>query len=570
MIIISDFDGTISNIDLIDYILDTHYGPEMRQEHEEKVFAGDIKSDYFYDKLSDIKDIHFYIDKLKNSFNKVIDEYFRAFYDECIRMNYKFYIISSGFKQLIQYFLPYIDPTHIFANDLENLAASKIKKTEILQHIRNIHAREEIIYIGDGISDFEIADKVDILYALKNSNLETFCKAAQVNFSSFLNFSDIHYDLFKVFKQYKLLSPGIVRHDDITTQALSYQHTFMHRNQEFRDLNKLINDKLIRLVAAADCVTDYITLLVTGSGTTSMEEVISAHVNDNILILSNGLFGERWLNIAQIYNKTTVFCVKNKWGDIFDLESIEQNIKYNNIKTLLVVHCDTSVGILNNIDLLGQLCHKYNLTFIVDAVSTFGAIPISMDLQHIDFLITNPNKALASHMGLGIIIARHDKIKNINQNDCKTYSLNLARHYECAKNNETMNSVSISSINALLTTLNVNFADKHCIERNYKKCQELFNYMYDNIKYDKLLDKDISSPCIITILIYDSNNIMKYLKMNGFIVYECKGDLLNKGFQISFFGADSNLENIIKITQLINYYIPQPPTHPPTHPPLLI
>ena len=168
-----------------------------------------------------------------------------------------------------------------------------------------------------------------------------------------------------------------------------------------------------------------------------------------------------------------------------------------------------------------------NITYIVDSVSTVGCIPINMDDSHIDYLVTNPNKALESHMGIGLIIARHDKIKLLDENKCGSYSLNLARHYEYSLNKQVCNSISISSIIGLYTSLKNSFTSKECVEKNIK-FKKLFNIFYDNIKYEKLLDKKISSPCIITILC-PKKEIISFLRENTFIVYECKGHLLDKG-----------------------------------------
>lgn len=145
--------------------------------------------------------------------------------------------------------------------------------------------------------------------------------------------------------------------------------------------------------------------------------------------------------------------------------------------------------------------------------------------MHIDFLVTNPNKALKSHMGLGIIIAKRDVISKIMPDDCMSYSLNLVRHYHYALRNETHNSVSISSANALLVSLENHFYDKSLIEHYYKNYQELFAMTYNNIHYEKLLSLDISSPCIVTILVENSNDLIKYLFDKNYVVYECKGPL---------------------------------------------
>ena len=88
---------------------------------------------------------------------------------------------------------------------------------------------------------------------------------------------------------------------------------------------------------------------------------------------------------------------------------------------------------------------------------------------------------------------------------------------------------------------------------NYVKFKKLFNILYENIKYKKLLDKEISSPCVITILC-PKKGIISYLRECSFIVYECKGHLLDKGFQVSFFGADGTEENIRRLVDLVNLY----------------
>lgn len=553
MIIFSDFDGTISSADMIDTILDDYYGIELRLNNEKEILQGKLENNYFHELVKNIPyDINKFLDILDNKLNKpIIDCYFEKFYNRCIEEGYEFFVISSGYKQFIHQFLPFIPKEKIYANDICN-PNENFDKREILKEILSSR-NDSTLYIGDGISDFSIIDMVDILYAKKHSKLEEFCLKQNVNCKLFNNFSELHNDLFHKYERYKLLSPGIVRKSDDVLYSLAHQHTFMHRNEEFHEIYKQVDKGIKGLLTESD---EYITLLVTGSGTTSMDEVINAHINNNILILCNGMFGERWESIARFYNKENVYSIKNNWGEPFDILKINNFIKEYNIKTVIVVHCDTSVGILNDIESIGNNIKSINkdITYIVDAVSTFGAIPINLEKFGIDFLVTNPNKALASHMGLGIIVAKHSVIKKIKEEDCRSYSLNLARHYKCALNHETMNSVSISSINGLLTSIKKNFSNKIKINKDYEKYNELFNKMYDEVKYKKLLDKTISSPCIITIMIENSCDIIEYLKHNNFIVYECKGKLYNKGFQVSFYGEDGNTDNISKLIKLINSY----------------
>ena len=59
-----------------------------------------------------------------------------------------------------------------------------------------------------------------------------------------------------------------------------------------------------------------------------------------------------------------------------------------------MVHCETTTGILNPIEAVGHVTRKAGRTFIVDAMSSFGGMPIDFERCGIDFLITSANKCL--------------------------------------------------------------------------------------------------------------------------------------------------------------------------------
>jgi aspartate aminotransferase-like enzyme/2-hydroxy-3-keto-5-methylthiopentenyl-1-phosphate phosphatase len=533
MIIFCDFDGTITNHDTLDYIIQSYYGDLKYKTIEQKMI--NEKGSHNKQLREILIDMNYTIDEIFNLLgDNIINNTFYDFYHTALLNNFDFYIISSGCKQIIKHYLPYIPDEKIYANDYNCiLTQPNYKLLDKLSIVKKLSVDKKCIYIGDGISDFDVINDVNYLYVKGNSHLEQKCKDDKIRHISFNNFNEIDCT-----KHLKLLSPGVVRVSDDILNSSKQQHTFMHRHKQFHNLYNNVSVSLRKMVC--DNISNYTTLLVTGSGTTSMDEVINAYSNKNMLILSNGMFGERWLEIASFYDKTVSY-IKKEWGCVFDMSEIEATIIEKNIKTVLLVHCDTSVGILNNIHDIGILVKQKNITFIVDAVSTFGAIPINMCKSNIDYVITNPNKALGSIMGIGIIIGRNSMLDKLDISNY-SYSLNLKRHYKFALRNETCNTCSISSINALSTALN-NYS---C--NNYK---ELFDLLYYGIKYPKLLNYDISSPCIITILC-NSEKIIQYLFDNGYVVYECKGHLLNKGFQISLYGFNGNEKNIVNIVKLIN------------------
>src|SRR5208282_6571264 len=76
-----------------------------------------------------------------------------------------------------------------------------------------------------------------------------------------------------------------------------------------------------------------------------------------------------------------------------------------------VVHCETTTGIFNPIAEIGQICKKYNKTYIVDAMSSFGAVDINALTMHIDFLISSSNKCIEGVPGFSFVIANARKLK---------------------------------------------------------------------------------------------------------------------------------------------------------------
>src|SRR5208337_4302500 len=100
---------------------------------------------------------------------------------------------------------------------------------------------------------------------------------------------------------------------------------------------------------------------------------------------------------------------ENEWPDLRQIENaIIDNTQITHVS---VVHCETTTGIFNPIAEIGQICKKYNKTYIVDAMSSFGAVDINALTMHIDFLISSSNKCIEGVPGFSFVIANARKLK---------------------------------------------------------------------------------------------------------------------------------------------------------------
>jgi 2-aminoethylphosphonate-pyruvate transaminase len=94
------------------------------------------------------------------------------------------------------------------------------------------------------------------------------------------------------------------------------------------------------------------------------------------------------------------------------------------ITHVAVVHCETTSGVLNQIEEIGDAVHRAGAVYIVDAMSSFGAIPIDMVGSHIDFLISSANKCIEGVPGFGFVLAKRRALGSAKGN-ARTLSLDL-------------------------------------------------------------------------------------------------------------------------------------------------
>lgn len=192
------------------------------------------------------------------------------------------------------------------------------------------------------------------------------------------------------------------------------------------DYNSIVQDIRRQLVDLASAKEGYTSVLMQGSGTFSVEAVIGSALaaDGELLVLANGAYGQRIVKIAE-YLKIPV--VVNNSGEVDppDLAALERKLKNGPAIThVAVVHCETTTGMLNPIERIGTLVKSFNKTYIVDAMSSFGGMPMSMESIQADFLISSANKCIQGVPGFGFVIARRARMAEL-QGRARSLSLDL-------------------------------------------------------------------------------------------------------------------------------------------------
>jgi len=299
------------------------------------------------------------------------------------------------------------------------------------------------------------------------------------------------------------------------------------------DYNNIVQEIRSELVALSGSAPEkYTSVLMQGSGTFSVESVIGSVIPENgkLLVLANGAYGQRIATIAK-YLKISYLIFDSgdlKRHDLNELESILLNDK--EITHVAIVHCETTTGMLNNIEEIGKMVKKYNLVYIVDAMSSFGGIPIEMEKIGIDFLVSSANKCIQGVPGFGFVIAQREEFEKC-QGRARSLSLDLYSQWKTMENDNgkwrfTSPTHVVRAFRQAIEELKAEHGVNARFERYSTNQRTLVSGM-KKLGFEPLLPENLHSPIITTFLSpenpeYDFIRFYNELKSRGFVIYPGK------------------------------------------------
>ncbi|UJF33217.1 2-aminoethylphosphonate--pyruvate transaminase [Paenibacillus hexagrammi] len=331
------------------------------------------------------------------------------------------------------------------------------------------------------------------------------------------------------------------------------------RELDFGYLMKFVSRSLTRFVASTK---NYETILIGGSGTAAVESVISSVSADKaILIINNGAYGKRMLEIAQAYGINAIEFVQSPVEPInTESLSILLEQRSSEISHIAVVHNETTTGLLNPIELIGAICRKFGIEMIVDAMSSFGAVPIQMEEMNISYLIASSNKNLQGMAGVGFIIANKQSLTSLRDIPPKNFYLNLYQNYKYFLDNHQMRfTPPVQTLYALREAIIETMEET--IPGRYERYSGMWKKLIEGLKklgLAFLVEEQYHSKIITSIVEpqlpgYCFEDMHDYLFANGFTIYP--GKLHGKNtFRIANIGA-INEQDISNFLMLLETYL---------------
>jgi aspartate aminotransferase-like enzyme len=318
------------------------------------------------------------------------------------------------------------------------------------------------------------------------------------------------------------LLPGPVHINQLVHESFN-EIPVSHRSESFVKDFKQTKELLCSLVHSRSVE------ILMGSGSLA-NDCIAAQLSANFkigLVLSNGEFGDRLIDHARRFG-LKFRTLEIDWGMPFDRNQILRLLDQEpDIRWLWAVHCETSTGILNDLEMLKSLCLERGIRLCMDCVSSIGTIPI--DLNGIYLASGVSGKGLGAFPGLSMVFYNHDILpvsKNIPRYlDIGLYSISEGIPF----------TISSNLIYALKTALKGFDSENRYLELH--SVSAWFRDELRKIGFNILASDDHSSPALITIDLprwIKSENLGRLLEEKGYLLSYRSGYLMKRNWmQIS-------------------------------------
>ncbi|WP_339295300.1 2-aminoethylphosphonate--pyruvate transaminase [Paenibacillus sp. FSL W7-1279] len=325
---------------------------------------------------------------------------------------------------------------------------------------------------------------------------------------------------------YKLLTPG-----PLTTTKTVKEEMLLDRctwDDEYKSITQKIRSQLLALAGADQ--ERYTAVLMQGSGTFAVEAVMTSTISkdDKVLIVTNGAYGERIVKMAEYIGLNYVEYRVNY--DEHPSEDELRAILHKDVRIthIAMVHCETTTGILNPLEMVSSLSREYGKTLMIDAMSSFGGMEIDVQGLGIDYLISSANKCIQGVPGFGFVIAKLDKLAAC-EGIARSLSLDLYGQWKGmdkeGKWRYTSPTHVVAAFSKALDELNEEGGVSARFSR-YRNNNRLLRERLAQIGIRAYITDDKQSPIITTFLFpsegFSFEHFYAYIKERGYVIYPGK------------------------------------------------
>ncbi len=300
-------------------------------------------------------------------------------------------------------------------------------------------------------------------------------------------------------------------------------------DSDFREMTARLRACLLEMAGrgreAHDCVP------MQGSGTFAVEAMLGSFIprDGKALVLANGAYGQRIAAILRTLGRDHVVIDKGDYLPPRGAEVAAALAGDPSISDVVVVHCETSSGILNPVEEIAEATAAAGRRLLIDSMSAFGALPLAPAEVPFEAMVSSANKCIEGVPGFGFVIARRQALERAKGN---SHSLSLDLHDQWAYMERTGQwrfTPPTHVVAAFLKALELHAAEGGTAGRlaRYERNRDVLVEGMRALGFETLLNARWLSPIIVTFFTpadpaFSFARFYELLKAKGFIIYPGK------------------------------------------------
>ena len=351
-----------------------------------------------------------------------------------------------------------------------------------------------------------------------------------------------------------LLTPGPLTTSKATKEAML--RDWGSRDAQFIELTATVCQKLEAIAGADQNTRSHVCVPIQGSGTFAVEATIDTLVprDGKVLALINGAYGQRIAKICEVKGRAFV-TLKTAEDTPPEADLVAVRLKDDPAIThVAAVHCETTSGILNPIAEIATVVAEAGRQLIIDGMSTFGALPLSVGEIKCAAIVASANKCLEGVPGVGFAIIKQSELA-ASAGNASSVSLDLYDQWQYLEKTDQWRFTPPTHVLAALDQALIEHEREGGVEgrgnRYHENCQTLMHGMQE-LGFKSYLPDILQAPIIVTFLPPDDANFKFdkfYAKLQdrGFAIYPGKLTKVDS-FRIGCIGhiTRSNIENAVE------------------------
>ena len=333
---------------------------------------------------------------------------------------------------------------------------------------------------------------------------------------------------------------------DEETRKIGVEQIPYFRTPEFSAIMKENESLLCKFFDAPE---DSRVIFMTGSGTASMEGGIMNFFtpSDKVLVVNGGSFGERFVELCELHEipYTEIKLESGQPLTRCQLDSYE-GCGYTG---MILQLCETSTGVLYDLNMVGDFCNRNSCFLFVDAVSGFLADRLSMKEMHINAAITGSQKALSLPPSMSFTVLDKEAQSRCYKNRVKSMYFNYADYLKNGERGQTPFTPAVGTLLQLNEKLKRidNSGGMYEVNRSIQERACYFREKIKNLPLKIFTDQSCTSNCVTalspvnpTINAYKVFEIIK----DEYGIWICPngGKLADKVFRVGHIGCIKNEE----------------------------